>query len=299
MLEFNQDVDGRARVVLELEEWANPANTSRGNEKPTAGKARTAKFNRKEMIVKATTRHAWNDHSESLETSTFRTRRGIARDMPLTTLLQQLQPHLGFLDKNNTAQRDGISASTDGLDIMSTRRPSSQDGCVYLQSYPKWPNCRKINHTESRTGRWATAFPPGTAMPAWVPLAHISREWQNTTAGETALTPNMVGSSETHRAAETKAVQWHEGPYHQISEYIQAGNGNVFARSAGANSQAMTDYLTTGGTPLASTEHMTTGKGEIGLDVNMLELPELPKTLGRISVVSIVLPCLCFSISAH
>jgi hypothetical protein len=137
MLEFNQDVDRRARAVLELEELANPANTSRGNEKPTTRKARKAKYSGKEMVVKAMTRQAWNDHSESLETSTFRTRRGTARHMPLTTLLQQLQPHLGFLDKNTTAQRDGISASTDGLDIMSTRRPLSQDGYVYLQSYPK------------------------------------------------------------------------------------------------------------------------------------------------------------------
>jgi hypothetical protein len=58
VLEFNRDVDTRARAVLELEEMANPTDISRGNEKPITGKARMAKYNREEMVVKAMTRQA-------------------------------------------------------------------------------------------------------------------------------------------------------------------------------------------------------------------------------------------------
>jgi hypothetical protein len=56
MLEFNQDVDKRARAILELEELTKPANTSRGNKKPTTRKARDARHSREQMVVKAMTR---------------------------------------------------------------------------------------------------------------------------------------------------------------------------------------------------------------------------------------------------
>jgi hypothetical protein len=270
MLEFNRDVNTRARAALKLAEMADPANTRRGNEKPIPGKARQDRSNRKETVVKTTTRQAWNDHSESLEISTIKTRRGTVRHMPLTTLLQQLQPYLGFLDTKNTAQRDRISTSTGGMDIDVNAAALESRWLSMLAELPKENEMQENQSHGEPYGEVSDYVSIGNSNDrVGSSGAYLQGMTERVTTRETALTPDMLEYSEPHRTPETKTRQWHEGPYNQMSEYIHAGNGNALVCSASANLHGMTDYLTTGETPLALTEHMTIG--ERALDLNVLE----------------------------